>query len=176
MCDPVSLAVSSFMVSTVSSVMQYNSAQQQANAQDALYNANKANTERSAVYEHQMNDLRKIQEDDKTGAASFDNMLETKAKAAHAEAAASDAGISGLSVDALVQDIYGAGGRTNDRIKENGNMALAQLGAEDQGIEARKDTRINSVQHGVHPSLLALGLNVASNGLNSATAYRKLTK
>jgi hypothetical protein len=34
--------------------LQYSSAlQQQADAQDALYDANKANAERSAVYEHQ---------------------------------------------------------------------------------------------------------------------------
>lgn len=176
MCDPLTLAVGSFMVSAGSSVASYGAAKREAAAQDQYYLDNKANAERSASYEHGQLELRKAQEMDAAGAKSFDNMLETRAKAAHAEAAAGDAGISGLSIDSLIGDIYGAGGRTNDRIKQNEEMTLAQLSAEGRGIDARMEGRINSVRKGVQPSGLALGLNIASAGLNAATGYKKMTK
>jgi hypothetical protein len=164
------------MVSAGSSVMQYGAASEQADAQNAYYAQNKVNAERSAMYEHQQNDLRKTQEQEAAGTKSFDNMLETRAKAAHAEVAAGEAGVTGLSVESLINDIYGAGGRTNDRIARNGELTLAQLNAEDSGIEARKADRINSVRRGVQPSGLALGLNIASAGLNAGTGYYKMTK
>lgn len=176
MCDPVSLAVSSFMVSAGSAVAGFGAQKQSAAAQDQLYADNKANAERSAIYEHQQLDRRAIQEDNAMGEKSFDNMLDTRAKAAAAEAEAADGGFSGLSVDSLIRDVFGAGGRTNDRIKENGDMTLSQINAEHAGVEARRVDRTNSVKHGVQPSGLALGLNIASGGLNAATSYAKMTK
>lgn len=175
MCDPVSLAVGSFMVSAGSSVAQFGAAKQQADAQNDYYNANKANADRAAVYEYNQNTLRKSQEEDAAGMKSFDNMLDTQAKAAHAEVAAGEGGVSGLSVDSLINDIFGAGGRTNDRIKQNQEMTLAQLNAEDLSIDARHSERVNSVRRGVQPSGLALALNIGTAGLNSATSYRKMT-
>ena len=175
MCDPMTIAISTFMVGAVQSVSQYGAAKQQAAAQDAYYDANKANADRSAAYEYHQNQLRKQQEQDAAGTKSFDNMLETRAKVAHAEVGAGEAGVTGLSVDSLINDIFGAGGRTNDRIAQNKEMTLAQLNAEDQGIAARQTDRINSVRRGVQPSGLALGLNIASSGLNAATGYKKMT-
>jgi hypothetical protein len=127
MCDPISLAVTSFMVARHRLRCNTSLRAAKACADHAYYDANKANAERSASYEHQKLNLRKhTGRGRRRREASFDNMLDTRAKAAHAEAAAADAGISGLSVDSLVRDIYGAGGRTNDRIKPT-DMTLTQL-------------------------------------------------
>jgi hypothetical protein len=172
----MTLAVTSFMVGSVQAVGNYVSSSQKASAQESLYNANAANAERSAAFEYNQNALRKQQETDAAGEKSFQNMLDTKAKAATVETAAGDAGVTGLSVESLVRDVYGAGGRTNDNIKSNLDMTQAQLAASDQGIFARETDRINSVQHGVQPSLFGLGLDIASAGLSSATGYKKMTK
>jgi hypothetical protein len=176
MCDPISLAVTSFMVSAGSSVMQYQAANEQADAQNQLYANNAANAKRSYTAEMQQNGLRMEQERDAAGEKSFDNMLDTRAKVATATVGAGEAGVTGLSVESLINDIYGAGGRTNDRIKHNEEMTLTQLATEQQGIEARRIDRTNSVKKGVAPSSLALGLNIASAGLNAGTSYMKMTK
>lgn len=176
MCDPMTLAVSSFMVGTVQAVSSYGAASQQAQAQNDLYAANKVSAENASIYEHQSLAMRRVQEDQASGAKLFDNALETKSKEARAETAAGEAGISGLSVDSLISDIWGASDRTAGRISDNRDMTLTQLNAEDQSVEARKTDRTNSVRKGVAPSMLSLGLNIASNGLNAGTSYRKMTK
>lgn len=175
MCDPVSLAVTTFMVGAGQSVASYGAAKQQAAAQDQLYADNKANAEFASMYEHQQLDKRIIQEQDAYGEKLFDTGLETRARAAKAEAAAADSGVSGLSVDSLLRDVWGAGDRASTRIMANEDMTLDQIAQEHLGVEARKNDRINSVRHGVQPSDLALGLGIASSGLNAATSYRKMT-
>jgi hypothetical protein len=172
----MTIAVSTFMVGAAQAGGNFISNQTKANAQDAMYDANKANAERSAAFEYNQGRLRMQQESDAAGEKSFQNMLDTRAKAATVETAAGDAGITGLSVEGLVRDVYGAGGRTNDNIKSNLDMTEAQLSAGEQGIFARETDRINSVPKGVHPSLFGLGLDIAASGLNAATGYNKMTK
>src|SRR5689334_17703989 len=127
MCDPLSLAVATFTVGAAKSTMSFIGASQQASAQEALYDANKASANYSSNYEHAQLARRRIQEQDAAGEKMFDNALETRAKAASAEAAALDSGISGLSVDSLIRDVIGSGGRTNDRLQHNLDMTLDQL-------------------------------------------------
>jgi hypothetical protein len=176
MCDPMTLAVTTFMVGAAQAGGSYISSSQKASAQNAMYDANKANAERSASYEYNQNQIRKQQEEAAAGDKGFQNMLDTRAKVATTETAAGDVGITGLSVESLVRDIYGAGGRTNDNIKSNLDMTQSQLSAEDNGIFARENDRINSVQHGIQPSLFGLGLDIAASGLSAATGYKKMTK
>lgn len=176
MCDPLTLAVGSFMVSAASSVASYGAASAEAEAQNQRFEQNKINADRAATYEYQQNALRKSQEQEATGEKRFDNMLESQRRAATAVAAADSAGVTGLSVDSLIRDIYGAGDRAGDRISANGDMTLAQLNAQDRSIAARREDRINSMPKGVKPSGLALGLNIASAGLNAGTSYKKMTK
>jgi hypothetical protein len=171
----MTLAVSTFMVGAAKSGADFIGSSQQATAQENLYNANRTNALSAGSNEYNQIALRRIQEQDATGEKTFDNMLDTRARAAHATVAAGEAGISGLSVDSLVNDIYGAGGRTNDRIKENSEMSLQQLNTEELGVTARTNDRINSVKHGVQPSLLGLAINLGSTGLNAATGYKKMT-
>lgn len=176
MCDPVSLAVTSFMVSAGSAVANYSAQSEQAQAQNDLWAKNRDNAEYSATVEHQQLALRKVQEQDAAGEKQFDNMVDTRARMARAETAANEAGVTGLSVDSLIRDVMGSGGRTSDRLAHNSEMTLQQLNMEDRGVDARKDARINSVRKGVAPSGLALGLNIASAGLNAGTDYRKMTR
>jgi hypothetical protein len=176
MCDPVSLAVTSFMVTAGSAVSNFAAASAQADEQNRMYEKNAQNAEYSAAVERQQNALRKNQEQEAAGAKQFDNFLETRARASSAEVAAGEAGVTGLSVDSLIRDVWQSGGRTADRIAHNSEMTLQQLNMEDRAIEARKESRINSVRKGVAPSGLALGLNIASAGLGAAKDYKTMTK
>lgn len=176
MCDPISLAVGSFVVAGASAVTSYQGQQQAASNQDAYRAANTTNANSAAVYDYQQIALRQMQEEEAAGTKNFDNMLGTRSKAATAEVSAGEAGITGLSVDSLIADIYQKGGTSSDRLSRNKEMTLTQLNAEKNGVNATRVNRINSVQPGVQPSGLALGLNIAGAAVNSASGYRSATR
>lgn len=176
MCDPISLAVGTFVVGAASSVVSYQQQSYAAEQQNQYYEINRRNAENAAADEDLQLQLRQRQEEEKAGAERFDNALETRAKARHAEAAAGEAGVTGLSVDGLIADIYNSGGRSADRIATNEQMSLQQLNLERQGVRTRMSDRINSARRGTAPSGLALGLNIANAGLSSAGGYRRMTR
>ena len=121
MCAPVMAALS--IASTVAGLygqMQAADAQEEYNKQMAR-NATIANNQKNAQISQ-----RQLQERDAaTGKMMQNNIEATKAKST-AQVAASGAGVSGVSVDALLADLSGSQGRYNASVGENlrsSNMA-----------------------------------------------------
>jgi hypothetical protein len=90
--------------------------------------------------------------------------------------AAGEAGVSGLSVEALQRDIAAGGARFNDRVDQQTEWTQAQLQADKRGQSYQAVDRINSVRKANKPSILATGLKIAAAGVSAGTSYRANTR
>jgi len=174
MCDPVSLA--GFAISAASSVVGFMGQQQQAAQQDALYKQNRANALRAFEDKQVATNWRMIQEQESAATEKQDVALQSRAAQASARVAAGEAGVSGLSVDALLGDIVGRTSRYNDRIDQQTDWTVAQLQQEKKGQAAQAVDRINSVPRGTKPSFIDAGLRIGAAGLNAYTDYQKRSR
>lgn len=74
------------------------------------------------------------QEKEAAGAKLFDTNLQRKKAVASAEASASEANIGGLSVTALLTDIYGQEARIRDGVNQNLDYTKAELDGMADGV------------------------------------------
>ncbi|MBD9558450.1 hypothetical protein [Ensifer sp. ENS03] len=149
-----------------------------AKEQNQLYreNAKRANENaRQQMFDTQQ---RMIQEQEAGAAEKIDTMREAREARATAEAAAGEANVSGLSVEALMREFSGREASFNDRVDQNTDWSLRQLNNEMKGIRANAEDRINSVQRAAKPSFFDAGLRIAGAGLDqyseAAERQRKL--
>lgn len=138
--------------------------------QKATYNSNRRNAVEALNDTNNSFTERQGQESDAASANKFDYALEARSARATAEVAAGEAGVSGLSVEALLNDLSGRQGRFNDRTDQNRDMALDQIQAQKRGASRTARDRINSV---AKPSLFDTGLRIAGAGLDAYSQSRK---
>jgi hypothetical protein len=155
-----------------SSVMGFMGQQQAADNQNAYYTANAKAANQAAVnsYAYQQNAL--VQKSN----AALQQKQQTSVEALKARSAArvssGEAGVTGLSVDAIIGDYYGQEGRRMDSIDQNYEMDRDYLRAEMESTQAQTTSRINSVQRVEGPSPLGLLFKIGSNvaGYGAATS------
>lgn len=163
MCGPGALAFSSFMIGAVQSVAEYQ-------AQEDQYEQNKKNSiaafeDRQRALNHQTSQERDIAALDK-----FDNSLQAREHRATSAVAAGEAGISGLSIDALMRDISGTEGRYNSRVDTQTDWTVGSLEQDKRTASTVAKSRIDSVSK---PSLLGTGLKIGAAGVSSYAEYDK---
>lgn len=149
------------------SMMQYQAAKQEADAQNEYYkqNAEAANKAAIAAYANQYNSLvdqRNSASQDKTERA----IQALRARGTVREAAGS-AGVTGLSVDALVNDYYSQQGRANDAIDQNYQMTQDNIMSQMDAVHSQTTARINSVRRAVPPSPGAYIIRGLTSAVNS---------
>ncbi|WFU49030.1 virion core protein, T7 gp14 family [Sinorhizobium terangae] len=135
--------------------------------QNAYYRQNAANANQAARDEQFATQKRMIQEQEAAAAEKIDIMKEHRAAKATAEVAAGEAGVSGVSVDALMRDIMGQQSQAIDRTDQQTEWSLNQLNDEMRAIRTRNTDRINSVQRAAKPSFVSTGLAIGSTALDS---------
>lgn len=162
MCDPATLAAVSFGISAVQGVAGYF-------GKRAAYNANAANAVAGTEAQWASQQLRIQQE----GAAATQDKFETNIAVAKAAAtattAAGEGGVSGLSVDYLLKDLYAAKGRHNAAVSQNLQMTTAYLQSEKEVTRAQGIDRINSVEK---PNFGATLLGIFGSGINAYGSYK----
>lgn len=89
------------------------------------------------------------------------------------QASAAEAGVSGGSVDALLGDIQGSGGRARQDIRDSYVATIDQLQLEKAGAKAREQSRINAVPE---PSVLATGLRIGGVVTNYLTTRQQMNR
>lgn len=168
MCvDPVSMI--GFAISAASTAVGYVGQVQAANEQNRLYAENAARATHNAHDQQFQTQQRMLQEQMAAGNEKIDLEREARAAKATATAAASESGVSGLSVDALLAEFDGRAAEGKSRIDQNTDWTLTQLNNEMRGIRANAEDRINSVQRAAKPSFFDAGLRIAGAGLSSYT-------
>lgn len=165
MCDPLSLI--GLGVSALTEVVSYQGQVAAAEQQNQLYRDNAARANQNARDQMFQTQQRMLQEQEAAATEKIDNSREARAAKATASAAAGEAGVTGLSVDALMREFDGRAAEANDRIDQNTEWSMTQLNNEMKGVRANAEDRINSVQRAAKPSFWDAGLRIAGAGLKS---------
>lgn len=165
MCDPISMAT--MAIGTIQAGVSYQAEKAGAAQQNAYYRQNAANANQAARDEQFALNQRKTQEQEAAAAEKLDIMKEHRAAKASAQVAAGEAGVAGVSVDALMRDIMGQQSAATDRVDQQTEWSLNQLNDEMRAIHTRNKDRINGVQRAAAPSFVSTGLAIGSSALDS---------
>ena len=138
-----------------------------AEQQNRLYRENAMRTNENARQQMFDTQQRMVQEQEAGAAEKIDTMREAREARATAEAAAGEANVSGLSVEALMREFSGREASFNDRVDQNTDWSMRQLNNEMRGIRANAEDRINSVQRAAKPSFFDAGLRITGAGLGN---------
>lgn len=169
----VGMAVAQFALSAASTVAGFMGQQQQYEAQQQYYKNNREAANKAAVNTYASNQNRALQE--RAAASQQLQQLNTDAMRgrATAEVAAGEAGVTGLSVDALVADYYGQQGRYERTLDNNYQMNADYLRGEMDATQAQAEGRINSVQQGQKPSFADAAIRILGGGLEAWGGFQK---
>src|ERR1051325_2454091 len=179
MCDPVSLGIATISLSAGSSIANYIGQKNQTdllNAQNKqFYAANKQAAIDAAMVNESELGLRQSQ-DLLTAAAEKSDI--TKQETAHTSTAvvsAAEAGVSGNSLDAILNDIQSKAGENKTRIDQNTKMQLDQIQAEKSGVLVEAQNNINTVRQTTirQPSLITPILSTGATALNVYDQYQQ---
>lgn len=158
MCPPAAMAA----LSIVSSVAQVYGQMQAANAQEEYNkemrrNAIIANNQRNAQITQ-----RQLQERDSATNKLMSNNIEAEKAKASARVAASSAGVSGISVNSLLDDITMSQGRYNSSVNEN--LRASYAGADWDRVNAYNDmaSTINGLKTPTPPNYFGAALQIGT--------------
>jgi len=169
----VGMAVAQFALSAASAVVGYQAQQQQYEAQQQYYKNNREAANKAAVNTYASNQNRALQE----RAAASQELQKTNTDALRArstaEVAAGEAGVTGLSVDALIADYYGQEGRYERTLDNNYQMNADYLRGEMDATQAQAEGRINSVEQGQKPSFADAAIRILGGGLEAYGGYQR---
>ena len=188
MCDATVIGLIGFGISALGSVSEFSAASQAADDARALQDAQIAvnqEQQRQTIDAALLNfnnqqaqlDLRASEEREAAGQNAFETRLASLR--ASADAAVSSGETAGLSVDALLADFAGAGGRGLQAIDTNLNNRLGQINVDREGSRAQAQSIFNSasvpqIRRTINsPSPIGLGLNIAGAGLGAFNDFQK---
>lgn len=174
MCEPLSIMTAAFGIAQTAT--QFIGAQQQAKAQNEMVRENQKAANANLVREYADVQTRQLQEEDAAAVQKQDVSREARAARATTMAAAGEAGVAGLSVDALLADVYGKEATAKDRISQNNGFTTQNLTREMDGLRAKAKDRINSMPWANGPSPFAAALKIGGVGLDSYSSYQKRTQ
>lgn len=163
MCDPVTMAV----VAIGQAVVGYQAANANYKAQLKAYEQNAENATRATATNYSNLNIRLQQEDQAAAQSKQQNEIEAAKAASSAEVAAAAGGVGGLSVGAVLQDIYAQAGRNEATTDANLRMTRGYLQGELKSAEQSGQNAINSMPIPEKPGFLPFALGAFSSGLNA---------
>lgn len=154
-------------LSIASSAVGYMGAAQQAKQQNEYYSQNAQAANIAAGDQYNQLAYRNLQQRDAAGRDLTQMGIEGLKARGTAYAAAGEAGVTGLSVDALVGDYFAAEGRQKEARQAQASMDQAATYAEMDSVKANTQGRINSVQRASSPSPLPFLISGLSGAVNA---------
>ena len=167
----VGIGILSLGLGIAQGVMGFAAQSQAASAQNAYYTANAEAAQKAAINRYAFEQNKIIQERNAASQQNNETRIAALEGRSTARTASGEAGVSGLSVDALIHDYYGREGRRIDSIDSNYQMNRDYLRAEMESTRAQTEARINSVQKAAPPSFADAALRIGSNVLKTMTVY-----
>lgn len=165
MCDMMSLLGAG--LGMMQSMAQFSADNARYEQQMKQYEQNAINASKAAQDQYSNINIRAQQEDAAANQAKQEASIEAAQISASTEVAASEGGVSGLSVDHILRDIYAQEGRNEVTLDSNQRMSRDYLAGEKKAAEAGGQSQINSVTIPEKPSFLPYALNAFSSALGS---------
>lgn len=164
MCiDPISAGT--FLLSAASSVAGFAQKQREADAQNDRYRQNYLNSLAAARDQQNQTTARQMQEQEATAQKENRVVVEGAERAADVSVAAAEAGVGGLSVDALLNDVKFKTAQSRATLERNAQMTAEQLQAQKDSSVTTAQSRINSVAQASEPSFAGTALEIAGAGV-----------
>lgn len=143
-----------------------------AEAQKAAVEQNYALAKASASEQSKALQARLVQEGEATVSETRQAQIEGARARATARVAAGEAGVSGLSVDALMRDFFSQEATYRDALRTNYGFTSEQIESEMKGVHSQAEGRVQSVrpymkQPVSKPSYLTAALNIGGNALST---------
>jgi hypothetical protein len=138
--------------------------------QQKQYNANAANAQQSMNLQNKQTNIG-IQQSEAAKALEAQNTQTDMLKAAAtAKASANENGVSGNSVDALINDYHASEGRYLNSLDTQNQWNRSQADVQKAGQAATAQRQINSV---AKPDFIGAALRIAGDGVNRYSQYNK---
>lgn len=163
MCEPMTIAAVS--LAALSAGAGVYGQREQAKAQNEMFAANARSANESAKLENEALAARQQQEREAAGQALVQNAMEAATVRGTNRAIAAESGLSGFSIDSLINETSMQEARNAETIEANQGFAAQQYQLERQGISANARSRRNSVARGsFNPAVAALQIGGAAGG------------
>lgn len=173
MCEATALAFVTLGLSAAGTVSGFMDQREQARMQNQMHADNARFANESALRMYGDTATRQQQEMEASANEQGQALLESRKAAAMTRAAAGEAGISGLSVDSLLADIYGQDATYRASMARKADWTMEQLQREKAGIHAAGVDRTNSMAPGSKPSFVNLGLQLGRDSLQAYSGSRR---
>lgn len=159
------LPVLGMALSIAGGVAGYQQAKQQADAQNQMYRDNARDANKAAESQYAAIEHRAVQERTATEQKLFESNVDALKARSQARTAAGDAGVTGLSVNALLGDLWSQQSRRDDASIQNYETAQSDAAAQMDQVKSQTQSRINSVQRAKSPSMLPFLIGGLAGGL-----------
>lgn len=149
-------------LSAISTGTTFLAAKGQANAQGEMIK--QANDSARKYMIEDYDQVTKMSQQENAGATQrqFENAKNAAKARATAKVSASAGGTTGMSVDALLNDLYGQEATIRDSINQNLENTQDQIGKERTGIGRNYANQVTTRQQPNQPSLIGAGLDLGS--------------
>ena len=173
MCGPAAIPIAMLAITAVSTVASIAAQQQQYSAQQD-FNQRQYDSSMTA-YRHNLANLevqRNQARDDATEQVQQNSLAAMRAQAT-ARVAAGEAGVSGLSVDALLRDLAGQAAYDNTSVEENYLRQDRAINAKREQVYGDTVSQINQLRPAMSPDYLGAGLRIGQATASSYGQYQQ---
>lgn len=177
MCGPLLIPLATLAITAVSTVASIRAQQSQAQAQADAQNAYNRQIEANQLTARNENlGALEVERDtalDDTREQVNRNTMALRKAQATARVSAGEAGVSGLSVDALLRDLAGQAGYDNATATENYLRQSQDINLRRQNVQTSAVNAVNSVRQPQiqSPDYLGGALRIGQAGLNAYSDY-----
>lgn len=167
MCDPVSIGLVAGQT-----LLQFQGERQAAKASEKAARQAALNANRAFGIEAAAENDRLVEEAARDSDAILDNQRKALQAQATARVAAGEAGVAGLSIDALLGDFQRDEAVFRNRTAQNAEARERQSRRRLQGADATRQSRINDANSRVQarPSFLGAALRIGASGVQAYNA------
>lgn len=181
MCDPVTgtavaLGMGTAVVGAAQSVVSYNASVADYYGKSAAWSQNVVNAEAAGRDEQTSLLTQQLQEQDKFVQKEQLSGIEEAQKSSSAEVSAVGAGVSGVSVDNVLNDIAGKSELNRTYMDTNYRYVVADTSAKLNATNDELASRIASVQRPTAPDQTSELLGIAGAGIKGGSVYMSGTK
>ena len=167
MGDPTTMAV----MQGVKGFAEYQEKRTQESAQQARFEQNRIAATQARDLKIQSLNQRAIQESEVASEKKMQSQLDAMRAVERAKVAAGEAGVSGSTVDMLLNDYEAQRLRAATTINANLENIEKQIELQKLGASSEAESRINSIRQGRQPSFLAAAVGTAASAAGAYQSY-----